>query len=601
MTGIIGGERTGSELSVLIDNLHHEPWYETTRGEARNSGFALVEHGDRDPFSNQIWENDRYQLVIHGIVSNFEELSWTTAEIISKIFDQPNEMLSELEGPFLLACHDREADRFIVATDKLGSRPCYYTNQHDFQFASEVSALLPAVTDPTVNRDGIADLLLFGAPLADHTLVEEVKALPPATVLTYDGGDVSTKRYWKPQPSPYAKPNTSSEYSSEEYVDEWLAQYERSLGNVAKTVAGDFGLWLSGGIDSRMTAIALQNRGRSFDTFTYQTRFQSDQPVARKTANALGVRNYQVNSGPPEKLRSGIKKAIDINDGMQNWSQIVALPFMMHELSDFADVVMEGSRFLGEDVWAYSLQNDESPKETLLHKKGRLPEERVEKLVGVSNPASSLQKDLQQADADSLPSRLRLLDAMRRFYSRTHMRSNMIQRSQVGTRVVSDGSLVNLVLNMPDDLRMRTIPGTGGKLPYGVPKIKLKVMRKLKNRATEVPYQRSLTRPQKSMKRHVAGFYAREFKEKLVSPPEYPYLNAYRNQPAVRQFLNGLLDDAKRRDVFDADEITRLQDRVSNGDSKDISPIAAITGVEYWLQTRVDKTTKRQMAAPVDA
>lgn len=600
MTGIIGGRRTGSELTPLVDNLHHEPWYETTRSEARNGGFALVEHGDRDPYSNQIWENDRYQAVIYGIVSNFEDLPGTTAEIVSEIFAQPDEMLPELEGPFLIACHNRETDRFCVATDKLGSRPCYYTNQHEFQFATQVSALLPAVTDPTVNRDGIADLLLLGAPIADHTLVEEIKTIPPATVLTYDDGEVSTSRYWQPKSLSYTDTNADRERSSEDYVSEWIEQYQRSVGNVAKTVVGDFGLWLSGGIDSRTAAIALQNEKQSFKTFTYETRFQSDQPIARKAANALGVRNYQVNSGPPEKLCTGIKKAIEINDGMQAWSQIVALPFMMHELADFTDIVMEGSRFLGEDVWAYSLQNDESPTEMLLHKKGQLPEERVEKLVGVSNPASTLRKDLEQANASSLPSRLRTLDAMRRFYGYTHMRSNVIQRSQVGTRVVSDGSLVNLVLNMPDDLRMKTIPGTQGKLPYGVPKIKLEVMRKLKNHATEVPYQRSLMRPERAMKYHVAGFFGREIKEKILSSPHHPYLDAYREQPTVRRFLNGLLDDAKRRDVFAADEITRLQERILGGDSNDITPLAAITGVEYWLQTHIDETAKQQMAVPVD-
>lgn len=588
MTGIIGGQRTGSELTALLDNLHYESWYETSRTESNRGGFALVEHGSRDPHTNRLWENDRYRAVVYGIISNRDELSWTMEEIVSGIFSRTDETLSELEGPFLIACHDEETDRFRVATDKLGSRPCYFTNQREFQFSSKVSALLPAVTDPTIDRNGIADLLLLGVPIADHTLVEEIHALPPATVLKYDDGEVSTDRYWYPSQVSYA------DGSSKRYVREWIDEYQRSVGNITKTIEGDFGVWLSGGIDSRTAAIALQNEGQSFKTFTYETRFQSDQPVARKAANALGVRNYQVNSGPPEKLCTGIKKAIEINDGMQAWTRIVALPFMMHELADFADIVMEGSRFLGEDVWAYSIRNAESPKEMLLHKKGQLPEARVEKLVGVSDPAASLEKDLELAGADSLPHRLRILDAMRRYYGYSHMRSNVIQRSQVGTRVVTDGSVVNTVLNMPDDLRMQTLPGTGGKLPYGVPKIKLEVMQELDNPATDVPYQRSMTKPDRSLNRHIAGFYAREVKEKIVSPPHHPYLDAYREQPAVREFLNGLLDDAKERDVFDAEEIARLQRRVLDGDSNNLTPIAAITGIEYWLQTYLDDETDQQ-------
>lgn len=581
MTGIVGGHRTASGLTELVEELHQEPWYQTTRSESSTGGFAVVDHGDKDPGTNRLWEDDRYQAVVYGVVSNREQLPQGMEGIVPKLIEDPHDVLPRLEGPFLIACHDRQTGRFTVATDKLGSRPCYYTDDREFQFGTEVSALLPAVADPTINRDGIADLLLYGAPIGKQTFVEEIRALPPATVLTYDDGDVATDRYWFPSARSY-------EGSSDRYVADWLDEYQRSVGNLTDTIEGDLGVWLSGGIDSRTTAIALQNERQDFTTFTYETRFASDQPVARQTANALGVRNYQVNSGPPEKLCDAIEKSVEINDAMQPWSAIVALPFMMYELPDFADVVIEGSRFLGEDIWAHSLENRESPTEILLHKKGDMPVEQVERLVGVSNPEESLHADLEHADADELPYRHRVLDAMRRYYGYTHMRSNVIQRSQTGTRVVSDGDIVDVVMNMPDDLRMQTVPGTDGKLPYGVPKVKLEVMRALDNEGTEVPYQRSLVDPSKPFPVHVAGFFAREVKEKLLSRPHHPYLDAYRENPTVRGFVNSLLDDAKRRDVFDADEITAIQRAVLSGEQEDVTSVAAISGVEHWFQTYLD-------------
>jgi len=596
MTGLVGGHRTGSDLTALLDEMYHEPWYETARLESRENGFALLEHGDKDPQSNSLWENERYQMAVYGVISNFSDLSWTTEDVAAGIFDRSTAVLPRLDGPFLLACHDRRTGRYCIATDKLGSRPCYYTNRDEFQFATQLSGLLPAVEEPTIDRDAISDILLFTAPIGDHTLLEEVRALPPATALRYTGdGHLTTSRYWKPSRTRRA----TGETTDEQYVDDWLSEYQRSIENLSDTITGDLGVWLSGGIDSRTAAVALQNEEQPFTTFTYETRFESDQPVARNVANALGVRNYQVNSGPSEKLCSGIKRAIEINDGMQAWSSIVALPFMTHELSEFVDIVMEGSRFLGEDVWAHALRTGESPTEMLLHKKGHLSDTEVEELVGVSDPATSLRRDIKQAGGDSLPYRLRVLDTMRRYYGYTHMRSNVIQRTQAGTRVVSDGGVVNTVLNMPDSLRMRTIPGTNGKLPYGVPKIKLDVMRALDNPATEVPYQRSMLSPNRSMTAHVAGFYGRELREKFLSRPYRPYLNAYRTQPDVNSLLNGLLDDAKRREVFDADRVTSLQRRVLDGESDDIAPIAAITGVEYWLQTHLDATENYQVAPAV--
>lgn len=599
MTGIVGGQSTGARLTELLDGLYTKSEYETTVLEDRNVGLALTEHGDRDPHANWVWQDDRYVAIVYGVISNDADLPWSTSEIFPKLFDQTVDVLPHLEGPFLLACCDTKTGEFRVATDKVGSRPCYYTTRDGFHFASELSGLLPLV-NPTIDTSAVSDLLLMGTVVGENTLLEEVRNLPPASMISYSDGEVSVQRYWYPESQFDGGAGSSKILSgSDPYVESWVNKHQKAVDRVATTLDSDLALWLSGGIDSRSTAAALKEANQPFTTLSYQTTDGSDQTVAQQVASELGVRNRQIQNSSPSEFVDSIEECIEINDAMQSWSFIASLPFMVSDLSGYASVVMEGGTFLGEDVWAHSLQQGHSPSKLLYEKKRTLSAAEVKRLVnGVDHPRRSLREEVATAGTDGLPYRIRVLDVIRRFYGYLHMRSNVVQRSQVGTRVLSDGSLLDHVLNMPDRYRMNTIPLTDGKIPCGAPRIKLGVMREMSPELADIPYRRTGVAPSKSFVRHVAGFIARESKLRLLSSPSKTYLGWYREVPEVRKFLNSLLDDAADRPFLDADAVRTLQEQTLNGDRGDVTPVAAITGLEYWLQQNVDSATRGRVHEP---
>lgn len=597
MTGIVGGQSTGARLTELLDGLYAKPEYETTILEDRDAGLALTEHGDRDPNANWVWQDDRYIAIVHGVISNSADLPWSMAEIFPKLFDQTVDVLERLEGPFLLACCDTKTGEFRIATDKVGSRPCYYTTRGGFHFASELSGLLPVV-EPTVDVNAVSDLLLMGTVIGENTLLQEVKNLPPASVVSYSDGELSVERYWYPEPQ---LDGGSSRIRSggDPYVEGWVNKHQKAVDRVATTLDSDLGLWLSGGIDSRSMAVALKEADQPFTTLSYQTQDGSDQTVAQQVASELDVRNRQIQNRSPREFVDTLEECIEISDAMQSWSFVASIPFMLSDLSGYASVVMEGGTFLGEDVWAHSLQQRHSPEKLLYEKKRKMSASEVERLVnGVDQPRRSLREEVAAAGTDDLPYRIRALDVVRRFYGYFHMRSNVVQRSQVGTRVLSDGSLLNHVLNMPDRCRMNTIPLTDGKIPYGAPRIKLEAMREMSPELADIPYRRTGVAPSKSFVRHVAGFITRETKLRLLSSPSKPYLDWYREVPEVRSFLNSLLDDAADRPFLDADAVRTLQEQTLNGDRGDVTPVASITGLEYWLQQNVDSATGGRVHEP---
>jgi asparagine synthase (glutamine-hydrolysing) len=307
MTGIVGGERTGTKLTELLDSLYAKPEYETSILEDRNAGLALTEHGDRDPNANWVWQDDRHIAIVHGVISNSTDLPWSTAEIFPKLFDQTVDVLPRLEGPFLLACCDTKTGEFRVATDKVGSRPCYYTTRGGFHFASELSGLLPVV-DPTIDTHAVSDLLLMGTVVGENTLLEEVRNLPPASMISYSDGELSVQRYWYPEPQFDGGTETSRIRSgTDPYVKEWVDRHQRAVNQLTTTLDSDLGLWLSGGIDSRSTAAALKEATQPFPTLSDQTVDGSDQTVAQQVASELGVRSRQIrNESPSEATRRSV-------------------------------------------------------------------------------------------------------------------------------------------------------------------------------------------------------------------------------------------------------------------------------------------------------
>ncbi|WP_408957969.1 asparagine synthase-related protein [Natrinema sp. 74] len=564
----------------MIDSLYQEDWYETERRSLGRYGVGCAHHGEKDSQSGTIWCGDRVLGAIHGVVSNAGELPWSTGELFRAIVDTPDAVLPTLEGPFSIAVMDRDTGTIRVATDKVGSRPCYYAAQNGFYFGSELTPLLERISSQTVDRRAVSDLLLVGAVVGEKTLIEEISNLPPATYLTYTDGTVETTRYWYPDFRASA---------GESYVDGWVRRYEDAMEDVADSVDGRLGLWLSGGIDSRVAGATFRRIGADFATLSYENGLPGDNTIAPRVADGLGVHHRHIAdvTGSPDAFVESLERCVDCNDAMQSWAYVPALSFMFQELADTVDVVMEGGTFLGEGVWSYYIEHDVPPAETLYRKRKVLSVDEVASLVpSVDDPRRSLREEVADLGGDS--NARRSCDAIQRMYSYLHMRSNVVQRSQVGTRTISDGAFLNHFLAMPAEQRMQTVPWSDGKIPLGVPPIKLRVVRELGMGLDEIPYQRTGVAPSRSYWTHAVAFVGKQLAGRLTDDSAGPYLTHYREDDHVRSFIDGLVDDARRRPFLDGDAILAMRDRVRSGDSGNLIPLASITGLELWLQRHVD-------------
>jgi asparagine synthase (glutamine-hydrolysing) len=190
----------------------------------------------------------RAELVAHG--HRFRTGSDT--EVIVHGYEQWGERcVDKFRGMFAFAVWDATARRLLLARDRLGVKPLYYTEipGRGIVFGSELKSLLE---DPDVPRewhagalDAYLTLLYIPAPA---TIYRGIHKLPPAHVLIAEKGTIRTSRYWDLEFTGDGDNRRESEYL--ERLDALLAESVR-LRQISDVPLGAF---LSGGIDSSAVA-----------------------------------------------------------------------------------------------------------------------------------------------------------------------------------------------------------------------------------------------------------------------------------------------------------------------------------------------------------
>ncbi len=591
MTGIVGGTVADPVLGELVEELHEEPWYGRERFAFDGCSLALVHHGEHDTAGRLTWTDGERAAVVHGAISNRDELGMDEDELFEALFADPTRLCARLDGPFVVAAVDGTG-RVILGTDRLGTRPCYYHADDGVRFASSLGPLLAGIDDPEVDEQAVADMLLMGTVWGEKTLVEGVQKLPPATVLEYDG-TLSTERYWSP--SFDALPDDG-------YLPGLVERYRTVIGDMATTMDDEVGLWLSGGLDSRTMAAELaRHAGHEFgslETYTYDANPTGggNPELAGEVAAHLDL-DIDLVELTPELLVDRLGEAVDLTDGMLRWSAFLNLLSVYTLPESHAGVLLEGAgqgELMGHHLRRHHLTGTDSPIESLYWSEAMVDNESAAALLDAEvDPLQSLIDTAEESERATKKGTI--LEAhFDNYYSRVTLASNAIPRSQAGTRVpFAHQDFLEYTARLPLKYRIRTIPFTGGKIPYGMTPAKLALTATLDADLADIRYERTGVAPKYPYPVHVAGFLSTTAFTRLAGGTSYGGRSVpdewYRNHTGVREFIDELLESACERSFFDGDEVRRLRREHLTGEANHmVTSLAAITTLELWLQRNVD-------------
>lgn len=197
-----------------------------------------------------------------------------------------------LRGMFALAVWDPREGELLLARDRLGIKPLYYTEQNGrLFFASELRSLLASEAIPRkLDPQSLESYLWHGFVPGPGTLVRDVKLLPAGHVLhAAPDGQPRMQAYWQ-----YPKMESAAADSSS--IDIASSRLEEA---VAQHLVSDvpLGIFLSGGVDSSVMA-AMAQRNAKQPVTTFNVRFEEarydESEHARKVAESLGTDHREV-------------------------------------------------------------------------------------------------------------------------------------------------------------------------------------------------------------------------------------------------------------------------------------------------------------------
>lgn len=196
------------------------------------------------------------------------------------------EFVSRLEGPFAIALWDPRAACLVLARDRAGEKSLFFTERPTgVAFASEIAALVngdPALAAP--DSEALAGYLERGFFTPPRTPLAEVRKVAPGERVIVDDTRIRHQRYWR------------FSFATQATHTPNLARFDRVLCEAverATEVDVDFGVLLSGGVDSSLLAAVARRVRPLRQLVAYTVRFDEDSydegAPAQRVARWLGI------------------------------------------------------------------------------------------------------------------------------------------------------------------------------------------------------------------------------------------------------------------------------------------------------------------------
>ena len=262
--------------------------------------------GGQQPMFN---EDRSIGIVFNGEIYNYHELredlekaghrfaSQSDTEAIVHGYEQHGTGIFErLNGMFAVAVWDRARQQLLLARDRVGKKPLYYSlADGGLVFSSELASLLEY---PGISRDvdavALDNYFALGYVPAPRTIFSHVKQLEPAHFLRWKEGQIEVARYWR------LCQRAVSGRSPEELAANLLELIKDAV-RIRLYSDVPFGALLSGGVDSSLVVVLMsQLMNRSVETFTigFSDQHLDESRYAAELARQLGTNHHELVAEP---------------------------------------------------------------------------------------------------------------------------------------------------------------------------------------------------------------------------------------------------------------------------------------------------------------
>ncbi len=256
-------------------------------------------------------EDETVWMVLNGEIFNYIELraelvarghrfrTRSDAEVIVHAYEEYGERLFEhLNGHFAVAIWDIPRQCLILARDRVGVRPLFYTwVRGTLLFASEIKAILAAIPEAAdIDERGIAEIFTFWGTVGQRTAFKGIQSLPPGHLLVVEERKHRLVRYWD---WTFPEGAGRSDLTIEDAAEELRALLTDAVRLQLRSDV-PVGAYLSGGLDSSgIAALSAAQAGGTLRTFsvTFDDPEFDESVYQRQVAEHLGLQHTAIRCG----------------------------------------------------------------------------------------------------------------------------------------------------------------------------------------------------------------------------------------------------------------------------------------------------------------
>ncbi|WP_111682126.1 asparagine synthase (glutamine-hydrolyzing) [Winogradskyella tangerina] len=300
-----------TRLSILdLSNAGHQP---------------MIDHRNTIVYNGEVFN---YQFLNKSYLNDEKFFSTSDTETILKLYGKLGiNAIEKLNGMFAFAIWDGVKEELILARDRSGKKPLYYTTMGGkFVFSSELKGIfeLPWIKKE-LDEEALYDFLTFNNVLTPKTMFKDIHKFVPGHYMVVNKKGIKTY-----EPYQHLTQN-SLEFSSEKELSDMV--YSKLEESVASRMISDVpvGAFLSGGVDSSaIVALMRENTAHEIKTFTVGFEGQPDynELTYAEQVSKMFNTNHFVKTVTPNDLLDFIPKITEIYDEPQADTTAIPIYFI---------------------------------------------------------------------------------------------------------------------------------------------------------------------------------------------------------------------------------------------------------------------------------
>jgi len=285
-----------NRLSIVDLEYGHQPML------SHDGRFVIIYNGE-------VYNSPALRNELIGLGFSFKTDHSDTETILVGYQCWGSDVFEKLEGMFAFAIWDTLERKLIIARDRFGIKPLYFSfvPGEYFVFSSEPKAILSTqLFKPSLNTAAVLEYFHFRSPVHPNTLIEQIRKVSPGKWLTVD---MSLQKITVNEFA--ALENAKSEPEAASLKTSAMNEFDRLLeASVREQLIADVpvGVFLSGGVDSSLIA-TLATRYRNVEAHNIGTNSPLDESeFAKKVSDQLKI-----------KLHTRYLKDDDFLSKIQDW------------------------------------------------------------------------------------------------------------------------------------------------------------------------------------------------------------------------------------------------------------------------------------------